>query len=82
VQHRGGDRVGPEREPADGVIAEIRGGRQHDPARKRRCLPAEQDPPQIDVPACALPGREHEVAVHHGLFLDRAQEVVAVTHGW
>src|SRR5439155_1578115 len=46
VQHRGGDRVGPQGEPADGVVAEVRGGRQHDPARQRRGLPAEQHPPQ------------------------------------
>jgi hypothetical protein len=82
VQHRGGDRVGSQREPADGVVAEVGGGRQHDAARQRSGLAAEQHPPQIDIPGRALPGRQHEVTVHDCLVLDHAQKIVAVVHSW
>jgi hypothetical protein len=70
VHHGGGHRVGTQREPADGVVGQVGGEVQHHLAGQRRASPAEQDPPQVDVPARLLPRRQHEVTVHDRVLPD------------
>ncbi len=81
VHHRGRNRVCAQGQPAYRRVVEARGEIAHHPAGQCRAGPAEQYPAQVDVPGRALPGGQHEIAVHHGLVLDQTQQVLAVAHG-
>ncbi len=70
VHHRGGHRIGAHGEPADGVVSQVGGQVEHDPAGQRRQPPVEQDPAQVDVEVGVLSRGENEVAVDDGLRLD------------
>ena len=81
MHHRGSDRVGAHRQPADGVVGKAGGEVEHDPAGQRRQPPVEQDPAQIDVGVGALARGQDEIAVDHGRGPDRGEQFRAVAHG-
>ena len=77
VQHRGRDRVGAEREPADRVEVEVVGQVEHDLADQRRRRGVEGDAAQVDVVVGLPPRGQHDLAVHDRLVRDLGQQVVA-----
>ena len=80
MQHGGSDRIGAERQAADGVIIQACRGVQHDPAGQRSGSAVEQDPAQVYVPVGVLPGRQDHLAMDDSEALDHGEQVVSIGH--
>ena len=74
-----GDRIGAEREAADGDdVVHVADEVEHDPPDRRRRPVIEGELAHVDVVRRLLAARQGEVPVEHGLGLDQADEVQAV----
>jgi hypothetical protein len=78
VQHRQRDRVGTQRQAADGVVLQVSGQLEQLRPDQRRRLGVQGDPAQVDVVVGFLARRQRHLPVHDGLGLHLVQQGIAI----
>ena len=73
MHHRAGYRVCAERETANSVVGQVRGGVEQNPADERRQPAVKRHPAQVHVARRVRAGRQLEVAVDDALGLNSGQ---------
>ncbi|MPN47844.1 hypothetical protein SDC9_195448 [bioreactor metagenome] len=81
VQHRAGDRVGAQGQPAHRVVVQVGGQRPHHPADDRRGDTVQRDPAHVDVEVGLPSGGEHHVLPHHGEVVDETDQGFTIGSG-
>jgi len=69
-----------ERQAADRVVGQARGGVEQNPADERRQPAVKRHPAQVHVAGRMAAGRQFDVAVHDALGLDPCQQFLTVIH--